>query len=551
MKKIIFATFFLLFLPVSFLFADDARNFFVEENFDLKGRERLGAILVEETDNLKFYFEENWIEELDGKEDYLKVVDHLDQEFESTIKKEMTSEFGPPPIHPVEEDERISILFHSMHENAGGYFNSGDQHSRHQIPRSNEKNLLYLNTDVLDRDDVAGFLAHEFMHSLVFNQKERMRGVREEIWLNEARAEFMPTWLGYDNSDTGILSRRKDTFLRAPNTSLTEWNEKKEDYGVVNIFTQYLVDHYGIEILSVSLKSQKTGIESINYALEEIGHEKDFHQVFNNFKIASLVNDCELGERYCFKNENLREMRIYPVINYVSDEAKSLSVESKTKNWTGNWHKITGINRDLELIFSLDEDVEAKVPYLLEIDTGELEIGYMEIENGKGIFNTEERENNYQSITIMPSIQEKTEGFNGNGESFYFKWEIESLDEDPEELRREEKLNKLKELMDLLREIRERREEKDRSEWENCVIDMPLYKGVSDKRSVTCLQTFLSRKPEIYPEGKITGNFGQSTEKAVIRFQEKYSEEILTPLNLEKGTGYVGEATVSKINDLR
>jgi len=40
------------------------------------------------------------------------------------------------------------------------------------------------------------------------------------------------------------------------------------------------------------------------------------------------------------------------------------------------------------------------------------------------------------------------------------------------------------------------------------------------------------------------------TQQAVIRFQEKYASEILTPLGLPNGTGYVGAATRSKINQL-
>ncbi len=64
------------------------------------------------------------------------------------------------------------------------------------------------------------------------------------------------------------------------------------------------------------------------------------------------------------------------------------------------------------------------------------------------------------------------------------------------------------------------------------------------------LQEILARDPNIYPEGLVTGNFLSLTQQAIIRFQEKYKNEILTPLGLERGTGFVGQSTRAKINQL-
>jgi len=64
---------------------------------------------------------------------------------------------------------------------------------------------------------------------------------------------------------------------------------------------------------------------------------------------------------------------------------------------------------------------------------------------------------------------------------------------------------------------------------------------------VSLLQEFL-KSENVYPEGFVTGYFGDLTRQAVIRFQEKYANEILTPLGLVSGTGYAGPATLKKIN---
>ncbi|MFA5742877.1 MAG: ABC transporter substrate-binding protein [Candidatus Paceibacterota bacterium] len=64
------------------------------------------------------------------------------------------------------------------------------------------------------------------------------------------------------------------------------------------------------------------------------------------------------------------------------------------------------------------------------------------------------------------------------------------------------------------------------------------------------LQECLAKDSDVYPEGTVTGEFGDKTKAAVIKFQEKYASEILAPSNLTKGNGKVLAGTREKLNQL-
>lgn len=76
-----------------------------------------------------------------------------------------------------------------------------------------------------------------------------------------------------------------------------------------------------------------------------------------------------------------------------------------------------------------------------------------------------------------------------------------------------------------------------------------LRKG-SQGGQVRLLQECLAKDPSLYPDGTVSGVFGPATETAVIKFQEKYSEEILAPSQLAKGNGIVKTATRTKLNEV-
>ena len=535
-------------------------NFFIDPYYDLEKREKTSAILQKTSQKAYFYIDEKWWDSLnyDQKSKIFSSLDSLSLEFDSKIYPTLTSTFGSIPEPGIDGDSKITILIHPMFEEAGGYFNSGDGYSKLQNPKSNEREMIYLNAKHFIEPQVKALLAHEFLHLITFNQKDLLRKSSEETWLNEARAEAGVTLLGYDEIFEGSnLQRRVKNFLERPHNSLTEWQNERYDYGAVNLFAQYLIDHYGVKILVDSLQSPKVGILSINDALIKNGFKEDFSQIFTDWTITLLVNDCNLGSKYCYKNPNLKNVRVNPLLNFLPQIGESvLSITYTTKNWAGNWHKIVGGKGTLTLEFDGDDEVFFNVPYLICDYQDKCNIDFLKLDKEqKGKLTLPEFNTKYRSLTLIPSIQSKFLGFDGPERGYIFFWRASTNEKTEEEKEGELIQELLAQIEQLKKQIAETQAKIDailasRGRKPTCSkFERDLFFGMMNSKEVRCLQEFLkSQGPEIYPEGLITGNFLNLTQLAVIRFQEKYATEILNPLGLGKGTGYVGPLTRAKIN---
>lgn len=561
--KIIFIGIIFLSFPL-FAFADSLgqrTDFYVDSLYDLSGRSEISATLRITTLKLYFYIDDDWWTSLDyqGKQEVESSLRALDAEFYYKIYPILTSNFGSEWKPGIDKDEKVTVLIHSMKKEARGYFNSGDEYSKFENPKSNEREMVYLNTNSINDPLAKSFLAHEFVHLITFNQKEKKYGMEEEVWLNEARAEYTPTLLGYDSKFEGSnLEKRVKTFLSNPSDSVTEWQGEESDYGALNLFTQYLVEKFGIEILVDSLKSNEGGIKSINTALKNNGFSEDFSQIFTDWLITVSLNNCSLGEKYCFKSENLKELRVAPSLVFLPFTGESTLVSTyPIKEWSGNWYKIIGGKNGLKVEFLGSPKVKFKVPYLLQDNKGKVSVGFLELdENQKGEISIPNFGENNTSLILIPSIQSKISNFTDQEPFYTFSWKLAVTKS--EENKDEELINKLLAQIDFLKKEIAKIQAQiyailgQKGEQIYCQkFEENLYYGMRNDEKVKCLQEFLkSQGSEIYPEGLVTGNFLSLTKTAVIRFQEKYTAEILVPLGLEKGTGFVGPSTRAKLNEL-
>jgi len=436
-RKIAFKIFFCFFMAAGFFIFSGAGNlalaavvgeqinFFVDSAYDSTSREQVSATLRTIGQRGYFYVEDQWWSTLTAtKQSSIdSALINLSRELDQVIYPKMTSTFGAEWNPGIDNDPRLTILITKTMDEAGGYFSYTNEYPKSQFSDSNEREMIYLNSLYADNPRNASFIAHEFQHLITFYQKQKLYNIDEDIWLNEARSEYSSTLLGYDSSYSGSnLERRVKVFLSRPSDSLAEWRNELGDYGVVNLFMQYLVEHYGEKILTLTTQSNKAGIDSINYALQSLGYSETFNDVFARWAIANFINNCGLDSQksYCYINSSLNytNLHIDPTSTNILGQG-SLELATWLKDWSPRWYKIdSGINstRPLQIKFEgFGSLSNFKVPYILKTDNNSYEIHLMPIDSDqKGSLLFSDFGSRIKSIILIPINMYKKNNFSSN-----------------------------------------------------------------------------------------------------------------------------------------
>lgn len=424
--------------------ADSPAYFYVDPTYDSARRTELQADLLFVTDHAYVYVEHDWWKTLTAvqADGYQQAIQNLSNEFNQRIYPLMTMELGSEWKPGIDNDERLTIFVTRLSEGVAGYFNSVDEISRSRIPNSNQREMLYLSVSFLSSDRLKAFLAHEFQHLITYNWKTQKQNLYEDTWLNEARSEYAPTLMGYDDSwDGSNLSRRVEEFENSPSDSLTEWKNNFADYGVANIFVQYLIDHYGKNILKLTLQNNGIGIPSVNSALATSGQTKTFSDIFTDWSVASYLNDCSVApvNLYCFLNKNLPYSRLHVSLS-LAKEGDSVSQSSLAKDWAAYWYQVDYMlaSKVLKVSFSSGDSRAAfRLPYILVHNNGTKEVKEVVLQKTSTGENTTFYINGFGkdivSAVFIPHNEYKTTGFSAEETGVPYRLDFSLVSSMPEE----------------------------------------------------------------------------------------------------------------------
>jgi len=399
-------------------------NFNIDSHYDANGRTSLTATLRYSSTRAYAYIENNFWNRLNlsAQTSILSRIGNIMSEFDNRIYPIETQTFGSEPNPGVDGDPKISILFTPLIENAGGYFNTGDCYpAGKENPNSNAREMFYLNTNsITDETKIKNFLAHEFQHLISFNNKELLKKISDDTWLNEARSEYAISLLGYNNPFIGSnLEKRLQIFQANPSDSLTEWKNLSTDYGQIAMFGEYLTEHWLLTLLTDSLQSGEVGIPSLNYALAKDGFTESFTAIFRDWMIANFLNNAAIDSKYGYSLPELKNFKIPATKTFLNLGDNSAFVASDAmKDWQARWYDIdnftAGNKTVLKIYFDSPSITSFQVSYLVFKTDGTMETKIFEPDFQNSSLFVSGIGTDISRVVLMPFKKDKLSGFGDN-----------------------------------------------------------------------------------------------------------------------------------------
>ena len=399
------------------------QSFIVNSTYDKFSRTQAAATLIHISSKAYFYVDDRYWDNLNqiGRNDLTDKIYDLASAFDNVIYPKETEFWGSEPNPGIDGDPKITIVLEQLISGNGGYF---DTINGYAVESSNKREIFFASVEAVNTNiqNAKMFLAHEFQHLISFNQKDILRKVTEDVWLNELRSEYSVSLVGYNEPYVGSsLERRADLFTEQPSDSLTEWPNVSLDYAQIALFGEYLVEQYGPEILKETLHGPYIGIESINNFLISRNYKERFSDIFGNWAIANYINDISSDKKFGYTAEGLKDIKITPLSNINLLNQLAYSFYYSLKPWQPAWYK-----------FNIGQSVLVSKAIKIDFSAGAyFRIFYADNLGRAGVLSNSAYVDDPGGLTdfvIIPINQSKVSDFGKNDTSAAFSFSINFVD---------------------------------------------------------------------------------------------------------------------------
>lgn len=237
--------------------------------------------------------------------------------------------FGNPP--DIDNDPKIIIFILDIldgYDGSGGYV-AGYFHSWNETngSRSNEAEIYYLDADPADLTSAYGLqngmstTAHEFQHMIHFNYDQY-----EKTFVNEGLSLIAEVV-------SGFAMREQSSYLANTNVDLFHWDSDNAlpDYSRAALFTLYLYEQIGGDVLKQIVQNTGTGITGYNTGFNNTTPSTSlrFDGILQNWFLANIIGDVSIDPAWGYNYSNIKNVvgiqNINPNVNNTTITLEKLS----------------------------------------------------------------------------------------------------------------------------------------------------------------------------------------------------------------------------------
>ena len=203
------------------------------------------------------------------------------------------------PAADIDGDGRLTVLLTPLlqylqngHTAVGGFVRADDFRPQLQPPKSNQADMIYLNTSLAPGQGLADVLWHEYRHVLAFSHRDALGHASEEDWLNEAIAHLAePGPTNIEHRVNAYLAEPSRFPLVVPDYYRAGLWRCDGVRGSTFLFLDWCRQHHGEQLVGRMLRSRKTGIENLVAVTGT-----PFPRLFRNWSLAMVSGHGPLGQ---------------------------------------------------------------------------------------------------------------------------------------------------------------------------------------------------------------------------------------------------------------